>query len=207
VFESTKHNVAMISAGAAVTFCLATGAAAGVLPMAGGANESPNSATVAVDVPPTTAAPEVQAPPSTEPPTTAPPPTSPPATTPPTTAARRTPRPAAAPVEAGPAPAAAAPAPPAAPAIPPRTNPSSAQVRAAISSLGLPITPSESQARQFGDSVCDAFDQGQTFAQVKAAALQAASQVPLITVSPSAIDGGVRSAVNLFCPGHASKLG
>jgi hypothetical protein len=86
-------------------------------------------------------------------------------------------------------------------------NPSSAQIRSAISSLGLPLVPSESQARQFGDSVCDAFDQGQTFAQVKAGALQAASQIPLIAVSPSAVDAAVRAAVNLFCPGHASKLG
>ncbi|HWC12861.1 MAG TPA: DUF732 domain-containing protein, partial [Acidimicrobiales bacterium] len=80
------------------------------------------------------------------------------------------------------------------------------QVRSAISSLGLPVTPSESQARQFGDSVCDAFDQGQTFAQVKAAAMQAAGQVPLVRVSPAAVDAAVRSAVNLFCPGHAAKL-
>jgi hypothetical protein len=209
VFENTKRNVVMISTGAALTFCLATAAVAGVVPTAVGSEDSPRSATVAIDVVATPAAPEAQAPPSTEAPTTAPPATAPPVTAPPTTAARRASRTAQAPTEAAsaPAPTASAPAAPAAPAIPARTNPSSAQVRGAISSLGLPITPSEAQARQFGDSVCDAFDQGQTFAQVKAAALQAASQIPLISVSPSAVDGGVRSAVNLFCPGHASKLG
>jgi hypothetical protein len=213
VFESTKRNVAMISGGAALTFCLATGAVAGVVPTAGSSDDSSHSATIGIDVVATPAAPEAQAPPSTEAPTTeapttAPPATTPPVTAPPTTAARRASRTAEAPTAAtsAPAPAAAAPAAPAAPAIPPRTNPSSAQVRSAISSLGLPLTPSESQARQFGDSVCDAFDQGQTFAQVKASALQAASQIPFVTVSPSAIDGGVRTAVNLFCPGHASKL-
>jgi hypothetical protein len=208
VFESTKRNVAMISAGAAVTFCLATGAAAGVVPMAGGTNDSSHSA-VAIDVV-APAAPEPQAPPAAEAPVvTAPPATAPPVTAPPPPPARRAPRPAAAPAEAdaAPVPAAPAPAAPAAPAIPARTNPSSAQVRGAISSLGLPLTPSESQARQFGDSVCDAFDQGQTFAQVKAGALQAASQIPLITVSPTAVDAAVRSAVSLFCPGHASRLG
>ena len=211
MFESTKRNVAMISAGAAVTFCLATGAAAGVLPMAGSSHDSSGSAAGALDMVTTPPAPE--APPSTEapavtaPPATAPPVTAPPVTAPPASAARRA-RPAAPPPEAEAAPATApAPAAPAAPAIPPRTNPSSAQVRSAISSLGLPVTPSESQARQFGDSVCDAFDQGQTFAQVKAGALQAASQIPFVSVSPSAVDRAVRSAVQLFCPGHASKLG
>ena len=207
MFESTKRNVAIISAGAAVTFCLATGAAAGVVPMAGRSDDSSRSATVALDMVGAPSAPEPQAPPSTEPPTTAPPVTAPPQTAPPATVARRAPRPAA-PAEADPAPApAAAPAAPAAPAIPPRTNPSAAQVRSAIAALGLPITPSEAQGRQFGDSVCDAFDAGQTFAQVKAGALQAASQIPLVTVSPSAVDTAVRAAVNLFCPGHASKLG
>ena len=205
MFESTKRNVAMISAGAAFTFCLATGAAAGVVPMAHGSNDSPPPAAVALDVVGTPAAPEPQAAPE-PPPTTAPPTTAPPATAPPTTAARRGPRPAAAPAPAEPAPTPAEAA-PAAPAIPPRANPSSAQVRSAISSLGLPVTPSEAQARQFGDSVCDAFDQGQTFAQVKAAALQAARQASPIGVSSSAVDGAVRAAVNLFCPGHTSKLG
>lgn len=208
MFESTKRNVALISAGAGLTFCLATGAAAGVVPMAGSSSDSSGSTGVAVEVAGAAPAPEPPWPPPTEPPTTVPPTTAGPAPTPPTTVARRAARPAPAPAEAARAPAPAAPAPtaPAAPALPPRLNPSSAQVRSAISSLGLPVTPSESQARQFGDSVCDAFDQGQTFAQVKSAALQAAGQVSLVRVSPAAVDAAVRSAVNLFCPGHAAKL-
>ena len=205
MFESTKRNVSLIGAGAALTFCLAGGAAAGVVPMAGSSSDSSRSAAVSVDVVGPAAAPETQAPPSTAPPPTTVPTTAPPATAPPPTATRRAPRTTAAPAQAAPTPA-PAPAGTAAPALPPRMNPTSAQVRAAISSLGLPVTPSDAQARQFGDSVCDAFDAGQTFAQVKAGALQAASQIPFVRVSSAAVDSAVRSAVNLFCPGHASKL-
>lgn len=146
----------------------------------------------------TTVAPATTVPPTT--PTTAPrrTTTTPPATTPPTTAA---------PV-ATTTPTTAAPAPAPKPTVPARRNPSSAEITSAISSLRsfLPLTPSEAQARQLGTMVCDAFDAGQTYAQVKATALQQVSQIPFVTVTPAAADAILQTAVQLFCPGHASKL-
>ena len=206
MFESTRRNVSLIGAGVVLTLGLAGGAAAGVVPKIGDAVDtaSPKAAVSTPDgLAPAVVAevPAVETPPPTEPPTTVVAVTSPP-TTRPGAAARRS-------ASASPAPAAAAPvasAAPAAPTIAARRNPTSAEIRSAISQLGLPIVPSEAQARQFGDSVCDAFDQGQTFAQVSATARQAANQVPLVSVSPAVVDSSVRTAVRLFCPDYSSKI-
>jgi len=91
-----------------------------------------------------------------------------------------------------------------------RTVPTAAQVQAAIAglqglvpALGL-FPPTVAQVNDIGNQVCTAFDQGQTFAQVKSTAL---AMVPKIIVVPlTAPDYAVRQAVNLYCPGHASKL-
>lgn len=205
MFENTRRNVGMIGAGAALTLCLAGGAAAGVVPKIGPAANVSESGPAA---PEAAVAPVVtEAPPSTTPPTTPPPAPAAPAPAP-TTPRATTPK--VAPVTEAPAPEeAAAPAAPPAPTKAPRLTPSSAQVQAAIASLRglIPfVTPTEAQARQFGNAVCDAFDAGQTFAQVKANAAQAASQIPLVSVSSATIDSAVRTAVSLFCPGYSSKL-
>jgi len=81
-------------------------------------------------------------------------------------------------------------------------------VQAAIAQIHqrIPLySPTEAQARQFGDQVCSAFDQGQSSAQVQATALQAASKVPFVTVSAGDVAFAVHTAVGLFCPGYASK--
>ncbi len=129
---------------------------------------------------------------------------------PPTTKAK-----AAAPKIVVPTPVVEAPAPvivPAPPAITlaPRTVPSAAQVQSAIAGIsGLVQLPlffqiSPANVADVGNKVCTAFDQGQTFAQVKAVGLaQVAAYVP---VSPAAADYAVRTAVSMYCPAYASKL-
>ncbi len=96
------------------------------------------------------------------------------------------------------------------PALAPRTVPSAAQVQSAIAGISsmvqLPfffsITPAN--VAQVGNQVCTAFDQGQSFAQVKATGLSMVSAY--VTVSPAAADYAVRTAVALYCPAYASKL-
>jgi hypothetical protein len=131
-------------------------------------------------------------------------------TTPPTTKA---PKVAAAPKAAAPAPVvAAAPAAPAPAAVTTvaRRVPTPAEVQAVITRLkaDIPIlkyvTISPAQIDQAGDQVCDAFDAGQTFTQVKATGL---SMIPTsIKVPAATADYAVRQAVALYCPGHANKL-
>lgn len=137
--------------------------------------------------PPTTAARSTTVAPTTRPPATAPPSTPAPVTAPPPTAPPTT-----------------------VPALAPRVQPTSAQVQEAIrgisSRVSLPlffqITPA--YVAQFGDQVCDAFDAGQTFAQVKATGLAAAAQ--FVTVTPEAADYAVRTAVAMYCPAYQSRL-
>lgn len=96
------------------------------------------------------------------------------------------------------------------PALAPRTVPSAAQVQSAIAGISsmvqLPfffsITPAN--VAQVGDQVCTAFDQGQSFAQVKSTGLSMVSAY--VTVSPAAADYAVRTAVSMYCPAYASKL-
>lgn len=131
-------------------------------------------------------------------------------TTPPTTKA---PKVAAAPKAAAPAPAVtAAPAAPAPAAVTKvaRRVPTAAEIQAVITRLkkDIPIltfvTISPAQIDQAGDQVCTAFDNGQTFAQVKATGL---SMIPSsVTVPAATADWAVRQAVALYCPGHANKL-
>ncbi|HTJ73982.1 MAG TPA: hypothetical protein VL337_01330 [Acidimicrobiales bacterium] len=161
------------------------------------------------DVPPDTAA----APTTTAAPTTAPPTTAVKTTTPTTKAVKTTATTKVPATTAAPAPAAAAAAPAAAPAAPAtvaRRVPSAAEVSQAIATLPQYVstifTPTPAQVAQLGDQVCTAFDQGQTFAQVKATGLSMITQVPLTTVKPGGADWVVKTIVNLYCPGYASKL-
>ena len=151
---------------------------------------------------------QVQSPAPTAPTTTAPKPRT--TTAPPTTkapAAKRTAPTAATTTAAAPTTAPA----PAAPVKVPRRTPPPAEVQAAISQLKaqvggllLLVSPTPAQIDQAGDQVCTAFDNGQTFAQVKATGL---SMIPAsVTVSPATVDWAVRQAVTMYCPGHASKL-
>ena len=97
------------------------------------------------------------------------------------------------------------------PALAARTVPSAAQVQSAIQGITglvqLPlffqITPAN--VADVGNRVCTAFDQGQTFAQVKSTGLSMVSAY--VPVSDAAADYAVRKAVQLYCPGYASKLG
>lgn len=92
----------------------------------------------------------------------------------------------------------------------PRTGPTSEQLTDAIAQvkerIPMSFQPNSSQVLAFGDAVCTAFDQGKSAAEVKTLVLQAASQLPAITVSDANASFAVGTAVNLFCPGYAARL-
>ena len=97
-----------------------------------------------------------------------------------------------------------------APTVAARTDPSAEQIALAIAEvrerIPTPFLPSEGHVRAFGDAACSAFEQGKTATQVRGLVLQAASQLPSITVSPADADFAVGTAVNLFCPAYSNKL-
>ncbi len=160
------------------------------------------------------AVPAVEAPAPAPTPTTAAPATTvakPKVTTPPTTKA---PKVAAAPkvVAAAPVAAAAAPAAPVAAVVAKvaRRVPTAAEVQGVIAELKkrVPllsfVSVAPTQIDQIGDQVCTAFDNGQSFAQVKVTGL---SMIPAgVSVPAGTDDWAVRKAVALYCPGHANKL-
>lgn len=195
-----------------VILCLGVGTAAGIVPQVGGTETATVAAAVAPGPGQPVAAPPVQATAETAP---APVPTAAPPTAPPTTVARRAPSTtvararAASPAAPAAAAAPAAPAAPSGPTTATRLNPSSAQVQAGIAQVRQRIPlyqPTEAQARQFGNDVCGAFDQGQSYSQVKAGVQQAISQVPFLSVSSANIDFAIRTTVGLFCPGYLAQL-
>jgi len=93
----------------------------------------------------------------------------------------------------------------------PRTGPTSAQIADVIAQvkdrIPMSFQPNDSHVIAFGDAVCTAFDQGKSAGQVKTLVLQAASQLPAITVSQANAAFAVETAVNLFCPGYSARLG
>ena len=121
---------------------------------------------------------------------------------PPTTAAVKT--------SAGPAASASASAAPVRASGVARRIPSSAEVLQAIKTLPqyvkTLIKPTPAQVAELGNRVCTAFDEGQTFTEVKATGLEMVTMVPRTTVLPGGADWVVRTTVTLYCPGHASKL-
>jgi hypothetical protein len=130
-------------------------------------------------------------------------------TTPPTTKA---PRVSAAPTAAASAPVVAAPAAPVAAVVTQVTRraPTAAEVQGVIAELKrrVPllsfVSVSPAQIDQIGDQVCTAFDNGQSFTQVKVTGL---SMIPAgVSVPAGTDDWAVRKAVALYCPGHANKL-
>ncbi|HVV76446.1 MAG TPA: DUF732 domain-containing protein [Mycobacteriales bacterium] len=99
---------------------------------------------------------------------------------------------------------------PAKPALAPRTTPSAAAVSNAIAGLRsyvhTPFTPTSAQVAEFGDEVCSAFDQNETFSHVKSLILAKVKQLPFTTVTAGAADYVVKTAVALYCPGYKSKV-
>jgi hypothetical protein len=67
-------------------------------------------------------------------------------------------------------------------------------------------TPTVEQVNELADKACTAFDQGQTFEQVKATGLGMAADNPWVTISAAGSEYVVQTAVTLYCPGHADKL-
>ena len=208
MLQITTRNIRLLTGALGVTLSLGVGTAAGVVPQAGEAETAAPVAAERPEVQPV-AAQNGQVGAQAAPPTTTTP------TAPPTTVARRAPSTTVARTRAprpGAAPTAAAPAAPAAasgPTTAPRRNPSSAEVQAAIAQVRqrLPLyQPTEAQARQFGNDICDAFDRSQPYSQVKAGVQAAIAKVPFLTVSSADIDFAIRSAVGLFCPGYLPQL-
>jgi hypothetical protein len=150
--------------------------------------------------------------PETPAPTTVPPTTvvKPAVTAPPTTKA---PRAAAAPKPTTPAPVVTA-----APVVtvPPvvakvaRRVPTPAEIQGVIGELKrrVPllnfVSVPSTKIDEIGNQVCTAFDNNQSFAQVKSTGL---SMLPAgVSVPVGTDDWAVRQAVTLYCPGHANKL-
>ncbi len=202
MFENVGRSVVALGGAAGLTFCLAGGVAVGIVPQAGGTSVAEGRPAAVVQDVTAAPAPEAAAP-TTVAPEAAPPPDTTPATTPRSAAAAEEQvtyseeEPAAVEAEASA---------PAGPIGVARVNPSSAQVKAAIAQIGGGLPVNEAQARQFGNEVCSAFDAGQPAATVKATALDAARQIPFVKVSAIQVDVAVNTAVQLFCPGHASAL-
>ena len=203
--RATNRSPRLLAAAAGSTFVLALAAATGVVPGArpGEATGVRTVAAPAAQVSPVEPPPP---PPVTSPPAAPPPP---PTTPPPVKAVPPPPKvasaPKAAPVALPRPPAPSAPV-AAAPTGAPRRQPTRAEVNRAIQGFQryMEITPTYAQVDQVGNDVCTAFDQGQSFAQVKETGLR---MVPsYIEVSPAAADYVVRKAVELYCPAHAAKL-
>ncbi len=208
MFESTRRVVGVLAGATTVTLTLGVGASTGLVPkLASAGSDSVEAASVTQAAPvevvqevvPETTLPP--APPPTAPPTTA----APRVTAPPTTRPAPKPAPTTVATEAPAGEAAAA-----APALAPRRVPSAAEVQQVIAGISsrvrLPlfvqITPAH--VADIGNQICTAFDQGQTFQQVKATGLAMVSQY--VTVSDEAADYAVRQGVALYCPAYASKL-
>ncbi|MGH9188511.1 MAG: hypothetical protein ACRD0Q_00530 [Acidimicrobiales bacterium] len=203
MFENTKQSVRLVGGTTAVSLALGIGAVIGVVPKLVSTRaftasvSEPGAASVLDD-----SSIDATAVTATVVPTTVVVPSSPP----PTVTKVAVPR-AAALVPVPAATSAQAPAP--ASTIAPRTQATSAQINQAIQGLRPYVflfSPSPAQVTQAGDQVCTAFDQGKTFAEVKALGLAAVAKVPLISVSAGAADYVVRTGVALFCPAYQSKL-
>lgn len=214
MLQNTSRKLKVLAGAVGVNLSLALAVSVGAVPQLG---DDPIR-TVAVSEVVEEAAPAArqpgdttsQAPQEPAPTTVAPAPTTAvakPRTTVPTTTKARAPK-AAAPAVAAPVPAPVAAAGPVKVA---RRIPSPAEVQSAIAELKrqvggllLLVSPTPAQIDQVGDQVCTAFDNGQTFAQVKATALSMIP--PSMTVTAETTDWAVRQAVTLYCPGHASNL-
>lgn len=224
MFQHTRRVHTLLAGAAGVTLVLGVGAAVGAVPRpvstenvaavhAADAPATPGTpANTAAGAPATD--PGTSLPPTTDAPTTAPAPAPTTTSKPAKAAAQADVAPAASTPDAAPATTATsapAPAPAAASGIAPRVNPTDTQVQAAIQQIATRIpffaVANVSQARQFGDAVCSAFDSGASYSSVKTQVQSALSQLPMVTIKPADMDFAIRTAVQLFCPGYLSKLG
>lgn len=114
-----------------------------------------------------------------------------------------------------------APSAPAEAAAPARRVPSPAEVQEAIQGMERFVTfksglfglladvptPTSAQVDELGALVCTALDEGQTVEQAKATGLAMAADNPWVTITPAGAEYVVKTAITLYCPGHAAKLG
>lgn len=223
-----KQAGMLVGVAAATTFCTALAAVAGVVPRVG---ETTSVRTAAAELAELGRAPETApqiAPPEMVPtpvttvvvaPVTTTAPTVAPSTTiaPPVTVAAPQP----VPDTAAPAVVETAPDTESVAGPPARRVPSPAEVQQAIRDMEKYVTfksglfglftdvptPTAEQVDELADKACTAFDEGQTLQQVKATGLAMAADNPWVTISSAGADYVARTAVALYCPGHADKLG
>ena len=229
MFENTSRARRALGAATGSTLSLGLAVVVGLIPQPGGVATSVRAAAVAPvavappdagedahatvfdtlpPAPPTTALPLPVVPvPATEAPSTAPPPASPASV--PAVPAPEVATPEAVTADPDPVPS-SDPAEPTEPAPVPRRQPSEAEVDAALEGLRPFVrsifSPGPSHVADAGDRVCTAFDEGQSIEEVKAAGVAMVEKVPFTSVRPGADDYVVRTAVALYCPGHAPKL-
>lgn len=222
MLNHTSRNTKLLASGVGVTLSLALAVGAGAVPRPGDDGSVRTASVSQVEevaapaarqpgdtaVPAPAPAPATPAAPVTTPTTVASPKTTAPPTTKAPVAARTTTAATSAPVPAAAAPVVAAPQ---ARVKVPRLTPSDAQVvplitelKRQIGGLAMLATITPLQIADAGNQICTAFDNDQSFAQVKATGL---TMIPAsIAVKPATVDWAVRQGVTLYCPGHASKL-
>lgn len=223
MFENTRGARKLLAAGAGSTLSLGLAVVVGVIPQSGATTTSLQAAAVvpvAVTVPAVgeatattlvaAASTTLPVPSTTEVPMTTVPAADVTAPLAPISSSASASAPALTPAPTSPAPV-ADPVEPAAPRVVPRRQPSSAEVDRALEGLRPYVrsifSPGPAQVAEAGDKICTAFDEGQTVDEVTAAALALVKKVPFTTVGPGADEYVVRTAVALYCPGHASRLG
>jgi hypothetical protein len=93
-------------------------------------------------------------------------------------------------------------------ALPVRRQPTAIEIGKAIKAVHQLVpffTPTAKQVAHVGDQVCSALDQGMTVSQVKSKITAMLGHLSWLL--PSAVAAqGVRTVVNLYCPGYASKV-
>lgn len=92
-----------------------------------------------------------------------------------------------------------------------RTVPTAAEVQQAITAVRAIIpfyTPTPTDIATAGNEVCTALDQGESLAQVQAAALGMIGASSYASFIPSAdTQVAIQTLVSLYCPGYASRVG
>lgn len=104
-----------------------------------------------------------------------------------------------------------APAPSAAPGTagvrPPSTSEIEQVKREVAQRVSAPgFSPTQNQIQEFSRQVCGAFDEGYSYAQVKSAVLAMAARYPNLGVGAPDADYAIRTAVEMYCPAHKSRL-
>ena len=71
----------------------------------------------------------------------------------------------------------------------------------------VPVSPTPEQVGQHGDRICTALDEDRTAAHVRATGRAMAEEAPFAGVRRGGENCILRSGVDLYCPGHAARLG